>query len=184
MMVMLGQVPGVDQKIVYVRDDKPVEELKEIRHDPIFIVAWGGNECRLPLVAVPDTIEVISAPQVKLQEDAGPTEFLEGSRDQGKRVREPDSVIIEGPVVDAWPQVSFLLTHEEEAWGHWRGGSTNELLLESLLDVIVHRLALRDRQGYTRPLEIIAPGSRSQSHGWCGGNFMAACLLNTSWNAV
>ncbi len=39
---------------------------------------------------------------------------------------------------------------------------------------------------YTRPLGSIAPGSRSmaQSHGRCGDNFVAACLLNTSWNAV
>ncbi len=55
MMVMFGQVPGVDQDIVYVDDDKLVEELPEhlvhkpledgrgvgkaIRHNPIFIVA-------------------------------------------------------------------------------------------------------------------------------------------------
>ncbi len=54
MMVMFGQIPGVDQDIVYVHDDKLVEELTEhlvhkpledgrgiekvIRHDPIFIV--------------------------------------------------------------------------------------------------------------------------------------------------
>ncbi len=54
-MVIFGQVPGVDQNIVNVHDDKPVEELPEhlihksledgrgfgkaIRHNPIFIVA-------------------------------------------------------------------------------------------------------------------------------------------------
>ncbi len=58
-----------------------------------------------------------------------------------------DSVIIDGLVVDAWPQASILLACEEEARGRSRGGRTNKLLLESLLDVILHRLALRDGQG-------------------------------------
>ncbi len=118
-MTMFGQVLGVDQDIVYVHNDKLVEELPEhlvhkpledrrgvgkaIRYDQIFIVAWGGNEIPIPLVASPYTNEVIGTPQVQLRKDAGPIEFLEGSRDQGKRIRELDSVIIEGPVVDAWP---------------------------------------------------------------------------------
>ncbi len=33
---MFGQVPGVDQDIVYVHDDKPVEELLEyLVHKPL-----------------------------------------------------------------------------------------------------------------------------------------------------
>ncbi len=51
--------------------------------------------------------KVIGATQVQLREDAGPMEFLEDSRDQGKRIRELDSGIIEGPVVNAWPQASY-----------------------------------------------------------------------------
>ncbi len=55
MVAMFGQVPGVDQNIVYVHNDKSVEELlehlvhkplqdgrgvgKAIWHEPIFIVA-------------------------------------------------------------------------------------------------------------------------------------------------
>ncbi len=55
MMAMFGQVPGVDQDIVYVHNDKTVEEIpehlvhkpmedgrgigKDIQHDLIFIVA-------------------------------------------------------------------------------------------------------------------------------------------------
>ncbi len=80
-MVMFGQIPGVDQDIVYVHDDKLVEELTEhlvhkpledgrgiekaIRHDPIFIVAWGCNEFRLSPVAFPDANKVIGSPQVQ-----------------------------------------------------------------------------------------------------------------------
>ncbi len=58
--------------------------------------------------------------------------------DQGKRIRELDSVIIDGLVV------SILFAHEEKAQGRWKGGRTNELLLESLFDSILHELALRD----------------------------------------
>ncbi len=141
MVAMFGQVPGVDQDIVDVHNNKLVEELPKhlvhkplengrgvgeaIRHDPVFIVARGGNERRLPLVAFPDMNKIIGATHVQLREDAGPTEFLEGGRDQGKRMWELDGVFIEGPVVDAWPQASVLLTHEEEARGRWRGGRAN-----------------------------------------------------------
>ncbi len=59
--------------------------------------------------------EVVRTPQVQLQEDAGPTKFLEGGRDQRKWIREFDGVIIEGPVIDAGSQASVFLAHEEEA---------------------------------------------------------------------
>ncbi len=54
---------------------------------------------------------------------------------------------IEGPVINAGPQASILLAHEEEARGGRRGGSMDTPLLESLLDVVLHCLALRDGQG-------------------------------------
>ncbi len=56
---------------------------KAIRHHEVLIVAGGSNECRLPLVALPDSNEVVRAAQVQLREDAGPTEFLKRGRDQG-----------------------------------------------------------------------------------------------------
>ncbi len=74
-----------------------------------------------------------------------------------------ESVIIDGLVVDAWLQASILLAREEEARGHSRGGRTNKLLLESLLDVILHRLALRDGQGVYSTLREYS--SRQQVNG-------------------
>ncbi len=53
-------------------------------------MARRGNECRLPFIAFPDPNEVIRTPQVQLGEDAGPTEFLECGRDQGKWIGELD----------------------------------------------------------------------------------------------
>ncbi len=55
MMVMFGQVPGVDQDIAYVHNNKPLEEFPE------HLCCY---EHRLPLVAFSDTNEVIGAPQV------------------------------------------------------------------------------------------------------------------------
>ncbi len=57
--------------------------------------------------------EVICAPQVQVGEYAGSTEFLKGSRDQGKWVWQLHSLGIESTVVDARPQAPILLVHEE-----------------------------------------------------------------------
>ncbi len=121
---------------------------KAIRHNLVLVVTWGSYESSLPLVALPDTNEVIRTPQVQLREDASPTEFLERGRDQRKWIGEFNCVSIEGPVINAGPQASVFLSHEEEAarGGRW-GGRADELLLESLLDVVIHCLALRDGQG-------------------------------------
>ncbi len=35
-------------------------------------MARGSDECRLPLIALPDSNEVVRATQVQLREDAGP----------------------------------------------------------------------------------------------------------------
>ncbi len=91
MVAMFDQVPGVYKDVVDVDDHELMEELPEylvhealvdgrwvgkaIRHDLIFIVARWCDECRLPLIARPDTNDVISDPQVQLGENAGPTEF-------------------------------------------------------------------------------------------------------------
>ncbi len=156
MMVMLGQVPGVDQKIVYVRDDKPVEELKEqlvhkpledrrgvgkaIRHDPIFIVAWGGNECRLPLSRRPGYDRGYKRYAGQASRRCGPhgvTRGQPGPGEENKRAWQ----------CDHWGSGSWCMAASLLPSYPWRRRSTNELLLESLLDVIVHRLALRDRTG-------------------------------------
>ncbi len=55
-------------------------------------MAGGSNECRLPLIAFPDSNEAVRATQVQLREDVGPTEFLERGRDQGKWIGELDSL--------------------------------------------------------------------------------------------
>ncbi len=81
----------------------------------IFVVAWWGYERRLPLIALPDTNEVVRTPQIQLQKDLSPTEFLEVGRDQRKWIREFDGVIIEDPVIDTGPQASIFLAHEEAA---------------------------------------------------------------------
>ncbi len=74
-------------------------------------------------------------------------------------------MIIEGPVIDAGPQASVFLAHEEEDRGSQRGGRADESLLESLIDVVALRSGMD--KGCTRPLGSVAPGSRSitQSHG-------------------
>ncbi len=108
MVAMVGQVPGVDQNVVDVNYHKAVEELPEhlvhelledgggvgkaIRHHEVLIVAGGSNECRLPLIALPDSNEVVRSAQVQLREDVGPTEFLKHGRDQGKWIGELHSL--------------------------------------------------------------------------------------------
>ncbi len=108
MVAMVGQVPGVDKDVVDVNYHKAVEELPEhlvhelledgggvgkaIRHHEVLIVAGGSNECCLPLIAFPDSNEVVRTAQVQLGEDAGPTEFLKCGRDQGKWIGELDSL--------------------------------------------------------------------------------------------
>ncbi len=47
----------------------------------------------------------------------GSTEFLKGSRDQGKSVWQLHSLGIESTVVNARLQAPVLLAHEEEAGG-------------------------------------------------------------------
>ncbi len=55
-----------------------------VRHHEVLIVAGGSNECRLPLIALPNSNEVVRATQVQLRDDAGPTEFLKlGTRGSG-----------------------------------------------------------------------------------------------------
>ncbi len=75
-----------------------------------------------------------------------PLSSSKGGRDQKKCTREFDGVIIEGPVIDAGLQASVFLAHKEEARGCRRGGRVDESLLESLLDVVLHCLALWDGQ--------------------------------------
>lgn len=74
MMEMFGQVLGVYQNIIDVNQDEFVEVLPEhliheflehrgcvyqaIRHDPIFIVAFGGNIGGLPFIPTLDPNEV------------------------------------------------------------------------------------------------------------------------------
>ncbi len=77
-------------------------------------MARGGDECHLPLVAFPDTNEVICAPQVQLGEDAGPREFPESGGDQGKWIREFHRLGVQSAIVNAWLQAPVLLAHEEE----------------------------------------------------------------------
>ncbi len=54
--------------------------------------AGGSNECHLPLIAFPDSNEVVRAMQIQLREDAGPMEFLKCGRDKGKWIGELDSL--------------------------------------------------------------------------------------------
>ncbi len=105
---MVGQVPGINKDVIYVHYHRAVEELPEhlvhefledggsigkaIRHHEVFIMARGSDECRLPLIALPDSNEVVRATQVQFREDAGPTEFLERGRDQGKWIGELGSL--------------------------------------------------------------------------------------------
>ncbi len=65
---------------------------KAVQHHKVLIVAEGSNECCLPLIALPDSNEVVRAMQVQLREDAGPTEFLKRGRDQGKWIGELGSL--------------------------------------------------------------------------------------------
>ncbi len=134
MVVMVGQVPGVDEYIIDVENHEVVEELPEhlihkfledrlgvgkaIRHDEVLIVAGRVNEGRLPFIAFPDANEVIRAPHVQLGEDVCPTEFLERGRDQGKWIREFDRLAIQSSIINTGPQAP-VLTHEEETRGSW-----------------------------------------------------------------
>ncbi len=86
------------------------------------------------------------APQVQFGEYAGPTEFLEGGWDQGKWIRQLHCLWVQGSVVDAWPQASVYFAHEEKAGGSKVCRLPDESLLESLLDLILHCLALWDGQ--------------------------------------
>ncbi len=79
MVAMVGQVPEVNE---FLEDGGSIG--KAIRHHEVFIMAGGSNECRLPLIAFPDSNEVVRATQVQLREDASATEFLKRGRDQGK----------------------------------------------------------------------------------------------------
>ncbi len=132
-VVMVGQVPGVDENIIDVDNHKVVEELPEhlvhefledgwgvgkaIRHNKVFIVARRGNEGCLPFITFPDSNEVIRAPQVQLGEDACPTEILESGRDQGKWIRKFDRLGVQSSLSNTRPQAPILLTHEEETGG-------------------------------------------------------------------
>ncbi len=130
-VAMVGQVPGVNKDVVDIDYHRAVEELPEhlvhklledrggvgkaIRHNKVFIVAGWSNECRLLLIALPDPNEVVCTAQVQLREDAGPTEFIEHGRDQGKWIGKLNSLGIQSSIINAWPQAPVLLTHKEKA---------------------------------------------------------------------
>ncbi len=88
--------------------------MKAIRPDPVFIVACGGDERRLPLVTFPDSNEVVRTPQVQFGEYAGSTEFLQGGWDQGKWIRQLHRLRIQHAIVDTGPQAPVLLTHKNK----------------------------------------------------------------------
>ncbi len=113
-----------------------------------------------------------TASQVQLREDAGPTEFLESGRDQGKWIWELDSLGVHSSIIDTRPQGPALLTHEEEAGCHWRTGWPDVTLVESLLDILLHSLVLRDGQRiHSTPGEFISRQQIYSTVPWRG------CLL-------
>ncbi len=145
---------------------------KAIRHHKIFIVAGRSNEA-------PSRIRtrLYALRRSSLEKMRGPTEFLERGWDQGEADRELDSLGIQSSIIYTWPQTPVLLTHEEKARCHWWTGWP---------DVILHGLALRDEKWIHSTLGNLYPGSRliAQPHGQWGGNWVAACLLKTFWNAL
>ncbi len=88
-LAMVGQVPGVNEDVVNINYHTTMEEFPEHLvhkfledrgkakgHNEVLIVAGRSNECRLPLIALPDPNKVVRTSQVQLRENACPMEFL------------------------------------------------------------------------------------------------------------
>ncbi len=119
-LAMVGLVPGVNEYVVNVYDHKLEKELPEHlvhealehgwgvgkaeQHNAILIVPSRGDEGCPPFVTPPDPNEVECAPQVQLREDACPTEFLECSRNQVKRIGKFYRLGIQSSISNARPQ--------------------------------------------------------------------------------
>ena len=101
-----------------LKSRRSVAEAKE--HYGGFKEAERSDECRFPLVFLPDANVVIAPSNIELGEQCGVLHIIDQLRDEGKGIPIVDGVGVEISIVLARSQGSVLLGHKEKQRGLWR----------------------------------------------------------------
>lgn len=86
-----------------------------IGHHEIFKVTSRGHKRGLPFIPFSYSHQIVSAAEVQLRKDGSRAKLFEGRRNERKGIFELDCALVQGPIINTWPQPSILLGDEKEA---------------------------------------------------------------------
>ena len=101
-----------------LKSRRGITEPKE--HYSGFKEAERRDECRFPLVFLPDANVVIAPSNIKLGEQGRVLHIVDQLWDERERISVANGVGVEISIVLAWSQGSVLFGHKEKRRGLWR----------------------------------------------------------------
>lgn len=142
--IMIQHVPQHIVKQVL----EPVGALVKTKgHHQLYKMSSRGVEGSLPLITNPDLNQMVGIMEVELGKDGQLLQQLKCGGDERKGVAVLYGNIIEAPGVNAGPQSLILLLHQKEPHPCRRGGRVDDACNQRVIDVGLHGLSLRGRQG-------------------------------------